>query len=77
VTAKTAAPLPECRLCEAPTKRETWEANGELCTPCTQIVADTVRMLPVRSGPPMDDRTIYVERYRPPVPGTEGRHRDR
>lgn len=75
MTVRIAQPLPECRLCEAPTKRDVWEANGELCTPCADAIADTVRMLPVRTGPPMDDRTAFVEGYRPPVPGPEGRHR--
>jgi hypothetical protein len=74
---RVAAPLPECRLCETPTQRAAWEANGELCTACLSVIADTVRMLPIRSSPPMDDRTTFVEGYRPPVPGTEGRHRDR
>jgi hypothetical protein len=74
---RVAAPLPECRLCEEPTKRDVWEANGELCSECLAIITDTVRMLPIRSGPPMDDRTTYVEGWRPPVPGATGRHRDR
>lgn len=75
MTRQVAAPLPECRLCEAPTKRSIWEANGELCTPCLHAIADTVRMLPVRTHPPADDRTTFVEGYRPPVPGTDGRRR--
>lgn len=74
---RVAEPLPECRLCERPTQRAAWEANGELCSECGSVIADTVRMLPVRGAPPMDDRTTWVERYRPPVPGTQGRHRDR
>jgi hypothetical protein len=74
---RVAAPLPECRLCESPTKRSVWEANGELCTDCVTVLIDTVRMLPIRDAPPMDDRTAFVEGYRPPVPGTRGRHRDR
>jgi hypothetical protein len=42
-----AAPLPECRLCEAPTRRDAWERNGQLCTECATGIADTVRMLPI------------------------------
>jgi hypothetical protein len=34
MAAQQAEPLPECRGCEAPTKRETWAGNGGLCTPC-------------------------------------------
>jgi len=34
----------------------------------SQDITQTIRMLPVRSGPPADDRTGYVERYLPPVP---------
>lgn len=45
---KIAEPLPECELCERPTHRATWEANGRLCTPCSTGIADTVRMVPVR-----------------------------
>jgi hypothetical protein len=74
---RIAEPLPECRLCERPTLRAVWEANGELCSDCVAVIADTIKMLPVRGGPPMDDRTAFVEGYRPPVPGTTGRHRDR
>jgi hypothetical protein len=72
---RVAEPLPECRLCEQPTKRTVWEANGELCTDCVGVLVDTVRMLPIRSAPPMNDHTTFVEGYRPPVPGTQGRHR--
>lgn len=64
---RKAPPLPECRLCEAPTHRATWEANGELCTPCLTGIGDTVRMLPV-ALPPANDDTGFVEGYRPPVP---------
>jgi hypothetical protein len=87
VTAKTAQPLPECRMCEAPTKRDHWEANGELCTPCADGIAKTVRMLPARPGvldfgearrkrllqrPPVhEDPTVYVESYVPPLPGLD------
>lgn len=74
---RVAEPLPECRLCERPTLRAVWEANGELCTDCADTIADTVRMLPVRTPPPDLDVTAYVERFRPPVPGPQGRHRDR
>lgn len=45
MTIKTAEPLPECSLCEAPTARKAWEDNGGLCTRCAAGIADTVRML--------------------------------
>jgi hypothetical protein len=67
VAIRTAEPLPECRLCDQPTHRATWEANGELCTPCTRGIDETVRMLPV-GLPPANDDTGYVERWTPPVP---------
>lgn len=88
MTARVAEPLPECALCETPTKREVWETNGQLCTRCSQGIADTVRMLPAGGGvvdlererarrrasaalhpAAVDDHTVYVERYVPPVPG--------
>jgi hypothetical protein len=62
-------PLPECQLCERPTARAAYDANGGLCTECNDGLAQTVRMLPVRLPPAPDDRTVFVERYRPPVPG--------
>jgi hypothetical protein len=39
-------PLPECALCERPTKRAAWEANGSLCTECAQGIDRTIDMLP-------------------------------
>lgn len=89
MTARIAEPLPECDLCEAPTKREVWEENGRLCTRCSKGIADTVRMLPAGGGvvdlererarrrasdalarsDALDDHTVFVERYVPPVPG--------
>lgn len=27
-------PLPECRGCDTPVRRETWASNGGLCTDC-------------------------------------------
>lgn len=76
MTARTAEPLPECRMCEIPTARAAWKANGELCTACANGVAATVRML--MPGVPLSaDRraallnppTVFVEAYTPPVPG--------
>ena len=67
MTPKVAEPLPECSLCETPTRREVHEANGGLCTSCATGLADTVRMLPV-AIPPANDDTGFVEGYRPPVP---------
>jgi hypothetical protein len=58
VTIRTADPLPECELCEAPTARDAHAANGGLCTPCRTGIADTVRMLPVRDVVDLaDERT--------------------
>jgi hypothetical protein len=68
-TLQVVPPLPECNLCERPTARTAHEANGGLCTECATGLAQTVRMLPVRTPPEADDRTVFVERYRPPVPG--------
>lgn len=39
-------PLPECALCERPTKRTVWQANGSLCTECTQGIDAAIDMLP-------------------------------
>jgi hypothetical protein len=39
-------PLPECALCERPTRRAVWEANGSLCSECTQGIDKTLGMLP-------------------------------
>lgn len=65
-----ARPLPECRLCEIPTARATWLANGGLCTECTDGLAATVRMVGLRPLPADSaDQTVIVEGYRPPVPG--------
>lgn len=39
---------------------------------------ETIRMLPIRPEVEPDDRTAYVETYRPPVPEPrprQGRHR--
>lgn len=67
---KVADPLPECQLCERPTRRATHERNRGLCNDCTHGIAETVRMLPVRTAPhELSDHTVNVERYRPPVPG--------
>jgi hypothetical protein len=70
------APLPECPLCERPVRRDVAEKTGGLCTECDDVIADTIRMLPVRLPPEPDDLTVYVERYRPPVPDKHGKHRD-
>ena len=84
MTIQQSPPLPECELCEQPTHRQTWEENGHLCTRCSSGIADTVRMIPVRSASVVDigelrrrrldrqetlDQTTFVERYLPPVPG--------
>jgi hypothetical protein len=39
-------PLPECALCERPTKRAAWEANGSLCSECAAGIDRTIGMLP-------------------------------
>jgi hypothetical protein len=67
VIARVSAPLPECRLCERPTRRAVYAANRGLCSECADV-AETVRMLPVQLPPAPDDLTAYVERYLPPVP---------
>lgn len=71
---RTAAPLPECRMCETPTRRQTFERTGGFCSDCSDGIAETVKMLPVpRQLPPApDDLTAYVEQYRPPVPPGPG-----
>lgn len=80
---RIAIPLPECALCERPTRRATLDANGGLCSACATGVADTVRMLPIRGAVSdletarrlrdqrgdEDAQTVFVERYIPPVPG--------
>lgn len=85
MSARTADPLPECALCELPTARAVWEANGGLCSDCTRGIADTVRMLPTskvvdierlreqrlhgRRPSTFGDQTVFVEAFVPPVPG--------
>jgi recombinational DNA repair protein (RecF pathway) len=81
VNIRIADPLPECSLCGTPTKRAKHERNGGLCSRCASGVADTVRMLPAGGVVDLDrerarrrasealDQTVFVERYRPPVPG--------
>lgn len=68
---KIARPLPECKLCETPTRRDTWLARGGLCTDCTNLADQTVRMARLPPGPDkfLPDATAYVETYTPPVPG--------
>jgi hypothetical protein len=79
---KIAQPLPECRLCEVPTRRDSFDRNGGLCTDCAHGIAATVRMLPVRDTEDLerqqrmaaarhdeDALTVQVERWLPPVPG--------
>lgn len=34
MTAQTPRPLPECRVCQTPTRRRTHDATGGLCTGC-------------------------------------------
>lgn len=66
---REARPLPECRLCESPTRREAWLRHGGLCSSCVEALGDTVRMPRYLPPVPEDDRTVVVEGYRPPVPG--------
>lgn len=84
---RTADPLPECSLCEAPTRRAVYDTNGGLCSTCVDGIADTVRMLPAGRGlvdidklrrdrllertAVLEHPTVYVERYTPPVPETD------
>ena len=39
-------PLPECELCERPTRRDAFEANGRLCTDCAEGIARAAALLP-------------------------------
>lgn len=32
--AQTAAPLPECKVCEGPMRRESYALNDGICPPC-------------------------------------------
>lgn len=68
---KIARPLPECRLCEQPTKRPVWLANGGLCSSCSEGIDATVKMVRLPPAPDqfVTDATAYVETWRPPVPG--------
>lgn len=43
---RIADPLPECALCESPTRRRTYEANGGLCSRCTAGIWTASRSLP-------------------------------
>jgi hypothetical protein len=67
---RIARPLPECRLCESPTRRSVWLENAGLCTECVDGIAATVRMVRLPPAPDdFGDATVFVERYVPPVPG--------
>lgn len=35
---QVADPLPECRVCEEPTRRQVWEATGGLCSSCSAVI---------------------------------------
>lgn len=48
MTAHTAQPLPECELCEMPTARAAWEANGGLCTACDTGVRRAAQLIAPR-----------------------------
>lgn len=41
-----AQPLPECALCETPTKRETFDRTGGLCSDCAQGIGIAAKSLP-------------------------------
>lgn len=36
MTAQTAQPLPECAVCDRPTKRDVWDTNDGLCSGCLE-----------------------------------------
>ena len=75
---RVARPLPECRLCEQPTKRRVWLANVGLCTSCVDGIDATVRMVRLPPAPDeFGDQTVVVEGYRPPVPGHGASEGDR
>ena len=66
---RIARPLPECELCEEPTKRRVWLANAGLCSSCVDGIDATVRMVRLPPAPDeFGDQTVIVEGYRPPVP---------
>lgn len=44
MSAVTARPLPECAMCDRPTRREAHERQGGLCSECAhQLVLATAR----------------------------------
>ena len=47
----TADPLPECPMCERPTRRDVYAELG-LCTDCAEAVAAVASRLPPRKLPP-------------------------
>jgi hypothetical protein len=46
VSAVLPQPLPECLLCELPTRRATWTANGGLCSDCAGGMRRVAGLLP-------------------------------
>lgn len=55
-----AHPLPECGMCEQPVRRDTYKANGGLCTDCANAIGDINHRLAqeaaLRPLFPLDDR---------------------
>lgn len=60
MTAQQPQALPECGLCEKPTRRRAWLANAGLCTDCADTIADINHRLAqqntVRPLFPVDER---------------------
>lgn len=49
-------PLPECRLCQTPTRRRTYRANDGLCSDCRKVYdasrgEQTTLLLPLEGAP--------------------------
>jgi len=75
VSVRIAFPLPECGLCEDPTRRDVHTRTGGFCTACARKLgiapteddggAPTERIVPLHA---VTDETLTVEGYRPPVP---------
>lgn len=48
-------PLPECHLCEAPTRRDVHEAHGGLCTACNEAFHREAGRVAAWALPPAPD----------------------
>lgn len=41
-----AHPLPECRMCEEPTRRAVWDDTGGFCSACNAGIRKAAQLLP-------------------------------